>query len=85
MASTLLIIRNHAARSTLAARVVVDDEGKTWFLPGDDYFDQVMEMIGKGAYSPSRQMQTRPEDGLDFLDAVQDMFARSSAWSTRQV
>jgi hypothetical protein len=83
MPRRLLIIRNRGSEAVLAARIVLDGEGGAHFFPGEDYFGEVMAMIGSGVYEPLSRRFVTPHDGDEFLDAVALVLSNSTAWTAR--
>ena len=64
----------------LAAKVVVRGDGTAWFVPGEAYFDELMDAIGNGCFSNKAKRMVSPNEGEAFLVAVDEMYRRSSTW-----
>ena len=64
----------------LAAKLVVREDGTAWFIPGDEYFDDLMDSIGSGCYSYKAKRIVGPDEGEAFLAAVDETYRRSSTW-----
>ena len=64
----------------LAVTVTLGEKGEACFEPGDNYFDRIMSSIGEGVYSRREKRSIGPAEGEAFLQAVEDMYDRSSTW-----
>ena len=80
----LLVYRYEPGGPKLAAKLVPDDQGKVFFVPGETNFDEVVSLLGDGVFSPVSRTFVTSDRGEDFLEAVEEMLGHSSMWSTRR-
>jgi hypothetical protein len=80
MAPHLEISRMKAEGKVHAANVTLTESGEIAFAPGDQYFGEVMRMIGSGIYVSEKKRVVHLDEGSEYLRAIESKFSRSSVW-----
>jgi hypothetical protein len=82
MASGLRVFRLRPEGSVLATEIFVGRDGAARFVPGDEYYADIYDLIGQGVILPVQREAVLPTDGEAFITAVEVMLSRSSVWGT---